>query len=194
MRSLLAIIFLGLFSGFAVAEDKTELILKQLTELQKSIDTLNKSMDARTKKVEGDVISLQQQISKLQSEIDEIKRKPQITVPVPTPSTRPTPKVEESGGKTENSKVEAPPVRVPWIGSAKVIVNNTWTQTAYFTVNGLNYTLQPGASGFVEVPAGTFQFQVSGVHAGVQTRAISSGETYTITVHPLVAQRYNACQ
>lgn len=177
MRILLAAFLLLFLPCFVVAQDKTEIILKQLTEIQKSIDTMNRSMDARTKKLEVEVASIQQQMVKMRAEIEEVKRIPSAVAPMPSPredpKPLPLPKVEEF----------EKPVKVPFVVTSRVVIHNTYPQPVSFTINGLTYSLRAGASGFVEIDPGDFRFQVKGAHENPQTRNVSAGESFSMVIY-----------
>src|SRR5262249_43107629 len=64
----------------------------------------------------------------------------------------------------------------------KIRLRNEYAQRVRIFVNDRSYTLEPGQTELIELPAGTFAYEIPNIQEQ-RTRTLSSGETFNIIVH-----------
>jgi len=121
MKSLIVFLVLLCFPCFAFAQDKTDEVLRQLVDLQRSITLLRNEVNERVKKVEKDfaevkdfknnITKLSEQVSQLQSQIEEIKKERVIVKPIST--LKPLLIEERVRPMTEQERMEGDRIGIP---------------------------------------------------------------------------------
>lgn len=169
MLGFSALLAAALTASPAVAEQKDDSkklddILKQLGEIQKSLDGLaNVPKDLTDAKIniakgQADILQLKDQLTKLQRDLDELRKQVNST-----------------------TRIAAFP---PTGASGRIRLMNTFSQGMSIRVNDRVYRLEPGQTQMLDSqPIGAFTYEVLGVQAPV-TRTLAAGETYTIYVYP----------
>jgi hypothetical protein len=173
--------------------DKSDEILKKLSDFKKTLDSLETSLrkdltdlrndqlnsNLKVQKLQGDVTKLQETIgkspapnAKLLSDIDDIKKQLSLL------------KLD-----LDALKSKATPPRIsasaPTSDAARIRLVNTYAEQVTIVVNQRAYRVLPGETRLLESqPQGAFTYQVLGVQPGLQNRTLAANETFTINVHP----------
>ena len=170
--------------------DKPDEVQKQLRDIKTDIKTLRESIDKMNEVLESmktlpgdvkhfhsdynteiqaskrDISDLKEEMRRLKSDVESLRK-------APTGLSR------EAGfapGMTVN------PNPIP---TGRVQLSNTWSAPVSVVVNGRSYPVLPGEVKFTEpIPAGTFSYEVLGITAPNNLRALAAGETYRINVFP----------
>lgn len=196
----------------SLAQDRNDEVLRQLTELQKSISSLHEKMTTRVEKVETstaeikkDFDDLRNEITRLQSQISDVQKSTTLLAKIDKVPTRSVPKTEIEQPlphkipenrieQTERGPIEYVPVPKNYKltqtkSMGTIIFSSTYSFPVQVTCNGETFTLHSGDQRNIEVPAGTYTYMVSGAHAGMQTRTIAVGDVQRIDVHNKTVQQ-----
>jgi hypothetical protein len=141
----------------ASAQTKDDLLLRQLTELQKSVDRLNQ-LTERLVKVEAEVQTLRQELARLASK-----------------------------NSSAEPSVREPAIREERQATGIVEFQNNWTQEVTVTLGRPDaaeevFVLSAGKSVQKIITPGKFGYWVHGVHRDWQHREVLSKQTYYVKI------------
>ena len=210
MKKCIALFLLLFAPHFVCGQEKGGEVVKQLTELQKSITALHTDLSGRAQKTEADILSLQKAVNNIQKELtgrvqktetevaqlkkdmSSIKEEIKIIRVGKWAKTEPIEKeqpafADTSPGKRAPLIVDNPPTPTlpPAVAptTATVVFYNTFSRPMTVTCNGQTFVVQPGDQRNIDVQAGTYSYVIAGIHSEWQSYVIGIGETQRVTIY-----------
>lgn len=184
----MAFLLLFLTPGFVLADNNEE-VLKQLSELQKSINSLRTDLQGRAQKTEADILSLQKSVNSINSELTGQVQKNSTDVASlkrDISSIRQEIKSLQQQGRSEidtrplamPGEITPPPI-APTM--ATVIFYNSYSQPMQVTCNGQTFVVQPGEQKNIEVATSSYTYLAANVQGGPYN--IAPGEVQRVTLY-----------
>jgi len=144
-------------------EAANKLLTARVERLEKLLaDQSSTSSDLALAGMTTEVTKLRNEIKRLRDDFDAMKKTADATPPPNTTSKR------------EDAEARG-----------KVLIQNDYLEEMLIVVNGAQYRLPPGQTRTIQVPSGTFSYQVPQLQSVAQSRRVATDETYTIRVHPM---------
>jgi len=178
--SLAALLVVGTANGQNTSDSGAKPVPRsvadQLQQIQASIDKLHAQFDDGLRAVNGNILNtdikaeralrriadLEQEIAALHGQMDQLQQR-----------------LRTANSISAYGPLDSTP------RSSRVRLVNEYVLDVAVVVNGVSYHLRPSDQRTVDVPAGTFSYEVLNLQQGPQTRTVAPGNTFTITVHPL---------
>lgn len=156
---LLAVTCLTSAHGAEPADtNKSDKILQKLDEVLTRLGTIERDrLDAAR-----DIRELKRQVEQLQADVADAR---------------------SQLGTQRSTSAKFGPATTPALGTVRL--RNDYPALMSLTVNGLAYDLLPGEIRDVAVAAGSFTYQVFGVHPVPVMRSVGEGKSYPIRIHPM---------
>lgn len=148
-----------LFAAEPADTTKTDTILKKLDEV---LTRLN-NIESDRREAAREIRDLKRQVDLLQTDVADMR-------------------AQMNGQRSTSAKFGPAMIPAP-LGTFRVV--NEYFAVMRVHVNGATYEMMPGETRDFTVPAGSFSYQVEGVHMLPVTRAVAGGGLYPIRIRPL---------
>jgi hypothetical protein len=169
--------------------DKNAAVLKQINDLKKALE---KSLEALAKDV-GDVKTNLDLIKEgARKDIDKLSKDVGAPVVTPVPNGK---EIEDLKKRLDQIEVSLKAIREQLAATrvaafppaeGRIELTNDYPQAMEFVINGKSYTVRPGETREVKLPAGKFSFQIPAIpgYQTPQTRTLGTEKPHVLRIYP----------